>query len=52
MAALAAGQTLHVLVTDPEAPVDLAAWASDEGHRYSHKRHLGFTECLIRRAGG
>jgi hypothetical protein len=23
-----------VLATDPEAPIDLAAWAADEGHGY------------------
>ena len=34
MAELASGDILHVLATDPEAPVDLAAWASDEGHAF------------------
>ncbi len=34
MAELAPGETLRVLATDPEAPVDLAAWAIDEGHRF------------------
>jgi tRNA 2-thiouridine synthesizing protein A len=34
MAELAPGQTLLVLATDPEAPIDLAAWATDEGHRF------------------
>jgi TusA-related sulfurtransferase len=34
MADLAPGETLVVLATDPEAPIDLAAWAADEGHRY------------------
>jgi len=28
------GESLVVLATDPEAPVDLAAWAGDEGHDY------------------
>ncbi|HET9737213.1 MAG TPA: sulfurtransferase TusA family protein [Solirubrobacteraceae bacterium] len=28
---LAAGDTLIVLATDPEAPIDLAAFAADEG---------------------
>jgi tRNA 2-thiouridine synthesizing protein A len=28
---LAAGETLVVLATDPEAPIDLAALAADEG---------------------
>ena len=30
----APGETLVVLADDPEAPVDLAAWAGDEGHGY------------------
>ena len=34
MADLAPGETLLVLATDPEAPIDLAAWAADEGHGY------------------
>ncbi len=37
MAALAAGETLVVLATDPEAPIDLAAWAADEGHAYEER---------------
>ena len=38
MAGLAAGEVLLVLATDPEAPIDLAAWAADEGHGF---RELG-----------
>lgn len=34
MSDLSSGETLLVLATDPEAPLDLAAWAADEGHRY------------------
>jgi tRNA 2-thiouridine synthesizing protein A len=34
MAELEPGDTLRVLATDPEAPVDLAAWATDEGHGF------------------
>jgi tRNA 2-thiouridine synthesizing protein A len=34
MAELGPGDTLRVLATDPEAPVDLAAWATDEGHGF------------------
>jgi tRNA 2-thiouridine synthesizing protein A len=26
------GVTVRVLATDPEAPIDLAAWAADAGH--------------------
>jgi tRNA 2-thiouridine synthesizing protein A len=32
------GETVRVLATDPEAPIDLAAWAAQEGHAY---RELG-----------
>ena len=32
LSALATGETLVVLATDPEAPIDLAAFAADEGH--------------------
>jgi tRNA 2-thiouridine synthesizing protein A len=28
------GDTLVVLATDPEAPIDLAAFAADEGHGF------------------
>ena len=31
----APGETVHVLATDPEAPIDLAAWASRAGHEFS-----------------
>ncbi|MDQ3320258.1 MAG: sulfurtransferase TusA family protein [Actinomycetota bacterium] len=34
MAELRPGETLLVLATDPEAPIDLAAWATDEGHSF------------------
>jgi TusA-related sulfurtransferase len=32
---MAAGETLVVLATDPEAPIDLAALATDEGHEFA-----------------
>jgi tRNA 2-thiouridine synthesizing protein A len=35
---MAAGDTLVVLATDPEAPIDLAAFAADEGHRLVRER--------------
>lgn len=28
------GETVRVLATDPEAPIDLAAWAWQAGHEY------------------
>ena len=32
LATMAAGEVLVVLATDPEAPIDLAALAADQGH--------------------
>jgi TusA-related sulfurtransferase len=37
MASLPAGETLIVLATDPEAAIDLAAWAADEGHVFTEQ---------------
>jgi TusA-related sulfurtransferase len=34
MEKLERGDALRVLATDPEASIDLAAWAADEGHAY------------------
>ena len=34
-----AGETLVVLATDPEAPIDLAAFAADEGHAFAREQH-------------
>jgi tRNA 2-thiouridine synthesizing protein A len=31
---VAPGETVRVLATDPEAPIDLAAWAEKSGHAY------------------
>ena len=44
MAALAPGETLVVLATDPEAPIDLGAWAADEGHQLELRRRDGWSE--------
>ena len=35
------GETLVVLSTDPEAPIDLAAWAAEAGHSYDGPRDTG-----------
>jgi TusA-related sulfurtransferase len=51
MADLAAGETLLVMATDPEAPIDLAAWAAEEGHDYEQRDLPGFTEFAIRKGG-
>ena len=37
MGELAPGETLVVLATDPEAAIDLAAWAADAGHAFSER---------------
>jgi TusA-related sulfurtransferase len=37
MAEIGAGETLVVLATDPEAPIDLAAWAAQEGHAFAER---------------
>ena len=49
MAALAPGDTLLVLATDPEAPLDLAAWAADEGHQLAESRAPGWIELRVRK---
>ena len=50
MAELAAGETLLVLATDPEAPIDLAAWAAEEGHVFVERRaHAGAPDEAPRR---
>ena len=38
LAALAAGETLVVLATDPEAPVDIGALAAAAGHGFEAQR--------------
>jgi tRNA 2-thiouridine synthesizing protein A len=39
LAALAPGETLVVLATDPEAPVDVGALAADGGHVLRVEQH-------------
>ena len=41
---VAPGESVRVLATDPEAPIDLAAWAEGQGHGY---RELGPNEYLV-----
>jgi TusA-related sulfurtransferase len=38
MSELDGGELLLVLSTDPEAPIDLAAWAAEEGHAFREIR--------------
>ena len=49
MAELAPGEALLVMATDPEAPIDLAAWAGEEGHSYEERRLDGWMEFVIRK---
>jgi TusA-related sulfurtransferase len=49
MAELAAGEALLVMATDPEAPIDLAAWATADGHGYEQRELPGWTEFVIRK---
>ena len=51
MARLGPGDELVVLATDPEAPIDLAAWADEAGHRYRELRRHGFDELVITHGG-
>lgn len=52
MAALAPGETLLVLATDPEAPIDLGAWAAEAGHRLEMRRREDWREFELVKAGG
>jgi TusA-related sulfurtransferase len=47
MAELAAGETLTVLATDPEATIDLGAWAAAEGHSYEERPRDGWSEYVL-----
>jgi tRNA 2-thiouridine synthesizing protein A len=51
MAELAPGDELLVLATDREAPIDLAAWATEAGHSYSEVRREGWVEHRIGKGG-
>jgi tRNA 2-thiouridine synthesizing protein A len=44
MAELTAGDTLTVLATDPEATIDLGAWAAEEGHSFAEHTAEGWAE--------
>ena len=52
MAALAPGDELLVLSTDREAPIDIAAWATAEGHSYSETVTEGWLEHRLVKARG
>ena len=44
MQRLSPGDSLLVLATDPEAPIDMGAWAAAEGHGLSERRGDGWVE--------
>ena len=47
---LSPGETLIVLATDPEAPIDLGAWAAREGHACNQREREGFHEFSLTKA--
>lgn len=47
MEELAPGEELVVLATDPEAAIDLAAWAADAGHTLRERAGEEWSEYLI-----
>lgn len=52
MADLEPGETLLVLANDPEASIDLAAWAARDGHGYEERARDGWTEYSLRKSAG
>ena len=44
------GGTLTVLATDPEASVDLAAWASEQGYELTECSREDWNEFVLRRS--
>lgn len=52
LAGMGPGDTLVVLATDPEAPIDLAALAADGGHGFTSSRDgAGWRLTLVKQAG-
>jgi TusA-related sulfurtransferase len=45
------GEALLVMATDREAPIDLAAWAAEEGYGFEERQLEGWMEFLIRKTG-
>jgi tRNA 2-thiouridine synthesizing protein A len=50
MASLRPGEKLLVLATDPEAPIDLGAWAAAEGHALAERHLEGWMEFSLVKA--
>jgi tRNA 2-thiouridine synthesizing protein A len=51
LAALAPGDVLVVLATDPEAPIDLAALAADGGHALTTERRPAHWRLTLTKGG-
>jgi TusA-related sulfurtransferase len=51
IAEVAPGAALVLLATDPEASIDLAAWAAEEGHGFAERDAGEWREYELRRAG-
>ena len=47
MESLAPGEALRVMATDPEASIDLAAWAVDEGHSVQERSGADWAEFVV-----
>ena len=50
METLTDGEDLVVLATDPEASIDLAAWAGEQGLELTEREAEGWSEYVLRRA--
>jgi tRNA 2-thiouridine synthesizing protein A len=51
LAGMASGETLVVLATDPEAPIDLAALAADEGYAIERSDSGGEWQITLTKGG-
>ena len=49
---LAPGQSLTLLATDPEAPLDVGAWAAEAGHAFECTERAEHIELTLTRAQG
>ncbi len=47
MTELGPGETLTVLATDPEATIDLGAWAAAEGHDFAERPAVSWSEYVL-----
>jgi tRNA 2-thiouridine synthesizing protein A len=51
LAGMTTGDVLVVLATDPEAPIDLAALAADEGHAFAREDRAGEWQITLTKGG-